>query len=165
MLRPAWALLTIAALTCIACGSGGNGNPIQPTPTPTPAPAPAPAPSPAPAPTPSPAAPLQPTFSSIRTQIFQNWCAACHSGLGRPPDGDVRLDANAPYDGLVNVPSVGKPGAVRVIPGDPNGSYLIHKLEGRSDINGSRMPAGGPFLPQGDIDVIRAWIAQGAPNN
>jgi mono/diheme cytochrome c family protein len=98
-------------------------------------------------------------------QIFQNWCAACHSGLGRPPDGDLRLDANAPYDGLVNARSVGKPGAVRVIPGDPNGSYLIHKLEGRSDISGTRMPAGGPFLSQADIDVIRAWIAQGAPNN
>ena len=51
------------------------------------------------------------------------------------------------------------------MPGDANGSYLIHKLEGRSDIVGSRMPLGGPFLAQADIDVIRTWIAQGAPNN
>jgi hypothetical protein len=65
----------------------------------------------------------------------------------------------------VNAHSTGKSGAVRVVPGDPSGSYLIHKLEGRSDIVGSRMPAGGPFLAQTDIDVIRAWIAQGAPNN
>ena len=146
--------MAIGALTCMGCGGGGASetpNPVQPSPVPSPAPAPP--------------ASLQPTFSSIRTQIFQNWCAACHSGLGRPPDGGIRLDANAPYDGLVNAPSAGKPGAVRVIPGDPNGSYLIQKLEGRSDINGTRMPAGGPFLAQTDIDVIRAWIAQGAPNN
>lgn len=104
-----------------------------------------------------------PTFSSIRTQIFEIWCVACHSGVGRA--GDLRLDANAAYDELVNARSVGKPGAVRVIPGDPNDSYLIHKLEGRSDIIGGRMPMGGPFLPQTDIDMIRTWIAQGAPNN
>ena len=36
---------------------------------------------------------------------------------------------------------------------------------GRPDIIGSRMPVGGPFLAQTDIDVIRTWIAQGAPNN
>jgi len=65
----------------------------------------------------------------------------------------------------VNAQSTGKRSAVRVVPGDPHGSYLIHKLEGRSDIIDSRMPLGGPFLTQTDIDVIRTWIAQGAPNN
>jgi hypothetical protein len=112
-----------------------------------------------------PATPLQPTFSSIRTQIFQTWCVGCHAGIGRVPDGGLRLDADAAYGALVNAPSTGKPAAVRVVPGDPNGSYLIHKLEGRSDIVGSRMPDGGPFLVQTDIDVIRTWIVQGAPNN
>jgi hypothetical protein len=48
----------------------------------------------------------------------------------------------------VNAQSTGKPAAVRVVPGDPNGSYLIHKLEGRSDIIGSRMPVGTPFKLQ-----------------
>jgi hypothetical protein len=65
----------------------------------------------------------------------------------------------------VNAHSTGKPAAVRVVPGDPGGSYLIHKLEGRSDIVGDRMPFGGPSLAQTDIDVIRTWIAQGAPND
>ena len=135
--------------------------PVQPSPTPSPAPgAPAPAPTPTPTPT-----PLQPTFLSIRTQIFQVWCAACHSGVGRPPDGGIRLDANVPYGELVNAPSAGKPAAIRVVPGDPDGSYLIHKLEGRSDIVGSRMPSGGPFLPPADVAVIRRWIADGASNN
>lgn len=85
--------------------------------------------------------------------------------MGRAPEGGLRLDASVAYAQLVNVPSSGKAGAVRVVPGNPDGSYLIQKLEGRTDIAGSRMPLGGPFLPQADIDVIRAWIAQGAPNN
>jgi hypothetical protein len=52
-----------------------------------------------------------------------------------------------------------------VIPGDPQNSYLIRKLEGR-DINGERMPRGtGPFLTEGQIIVIRKWIEDGAPNN
>jgi hypothetical protein len=98
-------------------------------------------------------------------QVFQVWCSACHSGVGRPPDGGIRLDANTPYGELVNAPSVGKPAAIRVVPGNPDGSYLVHKLEGRSDIVGSRMPFGGPVLPQADVDVIRRWIADGASNN
>lgn len=69
------------------------------------------------------------------------------------------------YGELVNAPSAGKPAAVRVVPRDPDGSYLIHKLEGRSGIIGDRMPLGGSSLAQTDIDVIRTWIAQGAPNN
>src|SRR5687768_10221334 len=101
MARWTSALLAAGAFTWMACGGGGDGtaSPVQPSPMPSPAPAPAPAPAPTPA--------LQPTFSSIRTQIFQVWCAACHSGVGRPPDGGLRLDANADYGDLVNAPSVG----------------------------------------------------------
>ncbi len=62
--------------------------------------------------------------------------------------------------------STGKPGAVRVVPGDPERSYLIHKLEGRADIVGLRMPRNnGPFLSKGQIAVIKRWIALGAANN
>jgi len=53
-----------------------------------------------------------------------------------------------------------------VIPGDADNSYIIHKLEGRSDIIGVRMPRGnGPYLSDGQILVIKRWIANGAPNN
>ena len=50
-------------------------------------------------------------------------------------------------------------------PGDPDASYLIHKLEGRAGITGDRMPQGGPFLSSADIAVIRSWIQAGAQNN
>ena len=147
-------LLAIAAVLAVtSCGSGNGGGPstpMQPSPPPPAAP---------------PAAPLEPTFTSIRTQVIQVWCVGCHTGIGRVPDGQLRLDANTAYGELVNVPSVGKPSAGRVVPGNPDGSYLIHKLEGRADIVGARMPMGGPFLSQADIAVIRTWIAQGAQNN
>jgi hypothetical protein len=67
---------------------------------------------------------------------------------------------------LVNVSSIQKPGLMRVAPGNPDGSYLVHKLEGRSDIVGQRMPrTAGPFLTEGQMMVIRRWIELGAPNN
>jgi hypothetical protein len=58
-----------------------------------------------------------------------------------------------------------KPGAVLVVPGDPENSYLVHKLEGRADIAGLRMPRIGPPLTDGQIQIIEAWIAQGARND
>jgi hypothetical protein len=67
---------------------------------------------------------------------------------------------------LVGVASSRKAGAVRVIPGDPANSYLIHKLEGGPSLVGERMPrTGGPFLTQGQVDIIRRWIALGARND
>jgi hypothetical protein len=69
------------------------------------------------------------------------------------------------FQNLVGVASSGKPGATRVIPGDPDNSYLIKKLEGAPDINGTRMPRGNVVLEPGQILVIRRWIQQGAQNN
>ena len=53
-----------------------------------------------------------------------------------------------------------------MIPGDPDNSYLVKKLEGASDIVGLRMPRNnGPFLTEGQMLVIRRWISEGAANN
>jgi hypothetical protein len=52
-----------------------------------------------------------------------------------------------------------------VVPGDPDSSYLIHKLEGGPNIAGVRMPLNGPYLQEGQVLVIRRWIEIGAPNN
>jgi hypothetical protein len=51
-----------------------------------------------------------------------------------------------------------------VAPGDPERSYLIHKLEGRPGIVGLQMPRNGPpYLTAGQIQVIKRWIEIGAP--
>jgi hypothetical protein len=54
---------------------------------------------------------------------------------------------------------------MRVKPGEPANSYVIHKLEGAAGISGARMPFGGPFLDEATIDQVESWIASGAPNN
>jgi hypothetical protein len=117
---------------------------------------------------------LTPTFSSIQENIFENSdssgraaCIQCHTRQGgRIPPLGLSLDPDVAYQSLVGVASVGKPGAVRVIPGDAENSYLVHKLEGRSDIVGQRMPrTAGPFLTEGQMLIIRRWINQGAQNN
>lgn len=116
---------------------------------------------------------LQPTFSSIQTEIFETTdasgrqlCTGCHTAAGRAPAGGLNLTAAASYAALVGGASVTKPGEVRVIPGDPENSYLIHKLEGRPGIVGLRMPrTNGPFLTEGQMLVIKRWIELGAPNN
>ena len=116
---------------------------------------------------------LEPTFSSIQREIFDTTdssgrlaCTNCHTNVGRNPSGGLNLVSGVAYASLIGVASTGKPGAVRVIPGDPENSYIIHKLEGRADIAGVRMPRGnGPYLTDGQILVIKRWIANGAPNN
>jgi hypothetical protein len=118
---------------------------------------------------------LQPTFSSIHHDIFDTTdaagrlgCTNCHSDAGgRTPSGGMNLrTAEIAFANLVGVPSRGKAGAIRVIPGDVANSYLIHKIEGNPDIVGVRMPRGnGPYLTAGQIAVIKRWIELGARND
>ncbi|PYR28919.1 MAG: hypothetical protein DMF92_13100 [Acidobacteria bacterium] len=78
----------------------------------------------------------------------------------------MNLNHDVAYDQIVNVSSSRKPGAIRVIPGDPENSYLVHKIEGLSDIVGVRMPfSGPPYLTDGQILILKRWIANGAPRN
>jgi len=98
-------------------------------------------------------------FQRIQETIFTPICTQCHAGAGAPLG--LRLDAGNSHALLVNVASAQVPGLLRVRPGDPDSSYLVHKIEGRAAVGG-RMPLGGPALPQQQIDLIRGWIAAGA---
>jgi hypothetical protein len=119
---------------------------------------------------PSPA--LSPTFASIQQEIFNTTdhagrtaCVNCHTGVGRNPAGGLNLASNA-YTNLVNVTSRGRPDLKIVQPGDPENSYLVHKLEGRPGIVGLRMPRNtGPFLTSGQMLIIKRWIELGARND
>ena len=116
---------------------------------------------------------LEPTFSAIQRDIFgatdsagRAACTGCHNAQGARFAGNLNLADGSAYSQLINVASTGKRGAIRVIPGDPDNSYLIHKIEGAPGIVGERMPrTTGPFLTQGQILIIRTWIRQGAQNN
>jgi hypothetical protein len=108
---------------------------------------------------------LKPTLSSIQTEIFSQRCIGCHNGSGRFLPSVMNLNEGNSYASLVGVTSIQKPGLQRVAPGDPDNSYVIHKVEGRAGITGQRMPLNGTPLTDGQILVLRRWIELGAPNN
>ena len=113
---------------------------------------------------------LEPTFSSIQREILTSGdssgrpaCTNCHNGNPFVPGNFTGANA---YAALVSRASVEKPALLRVAPGEPDNSYMVHKLEGGPNIVGERMPrGGGPFLTGGQMLVIRRWIAEGAQNN
>lgn len=143
-MRRAFICLTALALTgCAGSGEGldENGRPLQPGGASE--------------------APLAPTVESIQEHLFTPRCAVCHAGANAPLG--LRLeDAQTSYDNLVDVRSVEVPSLFRVEPGNPDDSYLIHKLEGTQAV-GDRMPRGRPPLAPEEIAAIRQWIADGAP--
>lgn len=117
---------------------------------------------------------LTPTFASIQRDIFNATdssgrlaCNSCHvPGGAANGTGLFLTDPATAYGLLVGRPSRLKPGETLVIPGDPDNSYLVRKLEGGPDIAGLRMPRNtGPFLTEGQMLVIRRWIKDGAANN
>ena len=135
--------LTLGALL-IAMASGACGDdPVTPSPTPT-----------------------APTLSMNQTQIFDVSCTSCHTDVGRNPSAGLNLKSGAAFANLVGVASSNSPGAVRVIVGNANGSYIVQKLEGAPGIVGMRMPrTGPPFLSDALIKMVRDWITAGALNN
>jgi Bacterial Ig-like domain len=106
--------------------------------------------------------PITADFQSIQDNVFTPICSTCHIGASAPEG--LQLDAGHSYNLLVGVPSVEQPNLLRVKAGDPDDSYMVHKIEGLASISGDRMPRGEPPLPQATIDAIRQWISNGAPN-
>lgn len=101
-------------------------------------------------------------FDTRIQPIFNDNCS-CH--LSTVGSGGLSLRAGLAYDNLVGVPSAGVPSLTRVIPGNSEDSYIIHKLRGTHlDVGGvgSQMPLGGT-LDEALIAEIEAWIDEGAP--
>jgi len=102
-------------------------------------------------------------FQQIQDTIFGPICSGCHQGANAPQG--LRLDAGNSYALLVNVASAEVPALMRVKPGDPDASYIVQKIQGNAAV-GARMPANGPpYLSQTQIDLVRGWIAAGAPQS
>ena len=109
-----------------------------------------------------PAGAAEADFQRIQNTIFTPLCVSCHSGLFAPHR--LRLDERNSYRSLVGMQSAEVPAVQRVKSGDPDASYLVHKIEGHAS-EGVRMPASGPALSRQDIALIRRWIAGGAQFN
>ena len=97
--------------------------------------------------------------------ILQRSCAGtgCHVGELEPA-GALDLSAGVAHESLVGVASSVVTDRLRVDPGSPETSYLLCKLEADCGARrGARMPLDAEPLPGSDLDVIRAWIDDGAP--
>ncbi len=101
-------------------------------------------------------------LSAIQTQIFTPKCVGCHGNA--VSQAGLNLASGSSFSSLVNAKSTAT-SLTLVIPSDPDGSYLLHKLEGRAGIVGERMPKGGPFLTSDEVGTVSQWIADGALDN
>jgi len=105
---------------------------------------------------------LGPTLDQIQAVIFTPRCSACHSGAGSVsgiPNMDL-TNAAAALGSLVNVQSFQDGNFIRVVPGQPANSYLMHKLQGVATVGGFMPPTG--MLGAAEITAISDWIAAGA---
>lgn len=140
----------VAALALAAAGCAGDG--------------PAPMPSPTPGATQTPGSGI--TIDEVQRRIFDIRCltSGCHNAADR--QGDLVLEPGLSWANLVNVESensaAAQAGLFRVLPLQPDASFLIIKLEGPGPGQDSRMPQGGPFLSASDVDLVRQWISDGA---
>jgi hypothetical protein len=106
--------------------------------------------------------PITAEFQSIQDNVFTPICSKCHIGAGAPEG--LQLDAGHSYNLLVGVASAEQPNLLRVKAGDPDDSYMVHKIQNTPGISGGQMPLNETPLPQATIDAIRQWITDGALN-
>ncbi len=113
-------------------------------------------------------------LASIQATIFDAKCVTCHGGAS--PSGGLDLSAakGGPSGRLVNASSLAcraagagdasaAPFRSLVAPGDPEGSYLLHKIADPSPSCGDRMPVGAP-LSAAEVACVRTWIASLTPD-
>lgn len=108
------------------------------------------------------------TLSADVQPILTANCALSGCHAGSDPQQGQNLSAGQTFSNVVNVASSELPTMDRVEPGQPDNSYLVHKIEGthlQVGGSGDRMPLARSPLSQAEINVIRAWIQAGAMSN
>jgi hypothetical protein len=104
------------------------------------------------------------SFSQHVLPLLNSHCVMCHMPGAAQAELSLYPDA---WTALVNQPAT-QSALPRVKPGDPEGSYLYHKLAGthlQAGGSGEHMPFQRDRLEPADLAVFRDWIAQGARNN
>lgn len=100
------------------------------------------------------------SLDEIQQTIIQKRCSGqpglCHNGQFEP---NLSTAANT-YAYLVGRPALEKRDLMRVVPGEPDASFLIDKLRNR-DVD-TQMPLGADPLAEAEIALIEGWIEDGA---
>ena len=117
----------------------------------------------------------QTTYSQVYS-IFQANCITCHDNSS--PAGGLNLSAASAtvYTSIVNAnpanPAALARGDKRIKPGDPHRSFLLRKCQNGLDADNGLLTGEGNVMPDGtspvpltnkEIELIRQWIYQGAP--
>ncbi len=89
------------------------------------------------------------SFSKAVIPILNSSCTSCHHTGGQNPD----LSEQNAYSNLTTNNEF-------VVPGEPENSELYNRIMGQ----GSMMPPGG-MMSDNNINIIYAWIKEGALNN
>jgi hypothetical protein len=116
--------------------------------------------------------PAEPTpvpvdFQRIQDEILTPNClgSGCHNARDRVQN--LVLEDGQSRQNLVGVTpanfAAASAGFLRVDPGRPETSFLLTKLQSPRPEFGSRMPLDRPALSAAEIELIRNWILQGAP--
>lgn len=121
--------------------------------------------------------PMEPSFQNVVEQVLIPKCtfAQCHSDTTGAASLD--LTADSACIALVDKPSCLFPDRMRVLPGNPDESFLFHKLAGEGldeapagdcglgagHATNQRMPLGASEISEDELVLLRAWIAAGAP--
>jgi hypothetical protein len=106
----------------------------------------------------------------IERDVFATSCAlsSCHAGSA--PRANLDLSAGTSHSQLFmrepENPAALAQGMMRVVPFDPDASFLWMKINDPASEYGQRMPDRGAALPAESKSWIRRWIEQGAlPND
>lgn len=92
-------------------------------------------------------------------ELFAAQCTSCHGALAL---GELDLETD-PASALVGVPSSGWPEVLLVDPGSPDTSLLVHKVRATQGDRGSEMPPASGGVGEELAELVRAWVADGAP--
>lgn len=103
-------------------------------------------------------APKEVSFSADVQPILDQYCIECHV-----PGGPGYEASGFDMSSYVSLMKGGKYGQF-VVPGDPFSSNLIILVEGRAHPS-IRMPHGREQVSEREIEVLKAWVQQGAKNN
>lgn len=111
------------------------------------------------------------SFNRIQSRVFDAQCVSCHSaGNQGARESGLILTRGRAFDALVGVaprhPTARADGLRLIMPGSPDSSFILHKLNAEPDHHGADygtlMPLGERPLTVGKLEFIRRWIAAGA---